>query len=51
MQAKEGEIAFIATLVDPSYKLELATAVPSVGLVGRFCANYNECLNFFPLDL
>ncbi|PIA25749.1 hypothetical protein AQUCO_10800027v1 [Aquilegia coerulea] len=31
-KAQEGEVAMIASLPDPSYKLELSSAVPSIGL-------------------
>ncbi|PIA25748.1 hypothetical protein AQUCO_10800027v1 [Aquilegia coerulea] len=32
VKAQEGEVAMIASLPDPSYKLELSSAVPSIGL-------------------
>lgn len=32
VKAQQGEVAMVASLPDPSYKLELSSAVPSVGL-------------------
>ncbi|XP_068646972.1 outer envelope pore protein 37, chloroplastic-like isoform X2 [Aristolochia californica] len=32
LKAQQGEVAMVASLIDPSYKLELTSFVPSVGL-------------------
>ncbi|KAF8402423.1 hypothetical protein HHK36_013378 [Tetracentron sinense] len=32
VQAQQGEVAMVASLADPSYKFELLSAVPSIGL-------------------
>lgn len=35
-QEQQGEIAIITNLFNPSYKLEVASPVPSVGLVSLY---------------
>ena len=52
MQAKQGEVTLAANLSDPGYKIELASAVPSIGLVRSFVLSMDSFPNSFsPVNL